>query len=463
MMNSYDQELPYTYSFGPKGQEILLDFRQKSIAGNVNVFRRHINLQDDDSPHNSRFAPCGDRYSCFMSLDFSAMYCFCEAEEMPLTPGISWEQKSGSYKKSLLLEAKGVSFKQVQWLYYIEATECRDSNGNKVTLEHEYHRGEKRFMGYLPDGYMEKDGRRYFYEFMGCFHHSGCCVPNEKLRPGWEERHNFTQQKHAFLGSHGNLKIIRECEWDSMLETMVKPDTIMGRILHKDTEESLLKAILDNKVFGFATVDITTPDEIIENEKDFLFPYLFVRKTITEDMLCPYMREKLTEQDRKHTKETIIQCYNAKDHLLMTPLIQYYHSRGLKISNITKFVQYVPGRPFKSFVEKCYRGRVEAVINGDVTRSNTIKNVANSGYGKCSERVADHKRVEILTDEEKVVKLEAKPQFVDYKEYLDENNDLEAWEITMRKKRIQDDKPVHLSLAILQHSKLLFLRYATTD
>ena len=457
-MNTYDKELPYTYSLGPKGQEILLDFREKSIAGNVNVYRRHINLMDENSPHNSRFGPSGHPYTYFSCWDFSAMYCYCEAEEMPLTPGIVWERKSTKYKKSLLLEANGVSFKQIQWLYYIEATECIDQNGNKVVLEHGFHRGEKRFMGFLPDGYMQKNGRHYFFEFQGCFWHPGCCVPNEKLHPGWEQRQSRTEEKHAYLGSQGNLRIMRECEWDRMLRVIEKPVTTMGRILHTDTEDTLLKAILDNEVFGFATVDVTTPDEIIEREKDFLFPYLFVRQSITEEMICPYMKEKLTEQQRKHTKETIIQCYNAKDHLLMTPLIRYYHSRGLIISNIRKFVQYVPGRPFKSFVQSCYENRVEATKAGDKTRSNTIKNVANSGYGKCSERVADHKRVEIYWDEDKVATQEAKPQFVDYKEFVDENNDLEAWEITMRKRSITDDKPVHLSCAILQHSKLLFLR-----
>lgn len=458
MMNSYDDKLPYTYSVGPKGQDILDWYRSNIIGGLCNVYRRHINLMDTNSPPNSRIAPCGCPFTWFGFTDVNAMYCKCERENMPLTPGILWSKTGSYFKKSLLIEAKSISFKQIQWLYYIEATECMDKNGNRVTLEHGYHRGEKKFGGYLPDGYMLKDGRHYFFEFLGCYFHSGCCIPNDQLRDGWEERQEFTEQKHLFLGNQGNLKVIRECEWDTLLQTMERPDTTMGRILYdKETEETLLKAILDGKVFGFAEVDVSTPDDVIEEYKDFLFPPLIVRKEITDEMICPFMKEKLLEQNRKHTKETIVQCFHAENHLLMTNLIQFYHNRGLKISNLRRFVQYVPGKPFEPFVETCYRNRVEACKNGDTTRSNTIKNIANSGYGKCSERVADHKRVQILCDEDKVAKLEAKPHFVDYKEFIDENNELKAWQITMRKRKVKDNKPVHLALAILQHSKLLFL------
>ena len=58
----------------------------------------------------------------------------------------------------------------------------------------------------------------------------------------------------------------------------------------------------------------------------------------------------------------------------------------------------------------------------------------------------------------KLRKLTAKPFFI--KEILmeDETEDWCASEIQMRKRSITDSKPVHFSTAILQWSKLLFLR-----
>ena len=45
------------------------------------------------------------------------------------------------------------------------------------------------------------------------------------------------------------------------------------------------------------------------------------------------------------------------------------------------------------------------------------------------------------------------------KEFYDEFKNLTAWEVKMKKRRIDDDKPVVFSVAILQHSKLLLMRY----
>ena len=251
---------------------------------------------------------------------------------------------------------------------------------------------------------------------------------------------------------------MRECQWKAQLTNMEKPVTQMGRILCQDNEESLLQAILNDEVFGFLECDISTPDSVIEEMGDCLFPPLFVRTEFEPELLSPYMEQRLIEENRKPTESTIIQRYNAKDQLLLTDLVKFYHSRGLVISNLKSFLQYIPGKPFDPFVQKCYESRVEAEKARDKTRSNTIKNVANNGYGKCAENVAKHKRTLIVTDEDKAETLESKPFFVDYKEYIDENQECEAWEITMRKRKVKDNKPVHLAVAILQHSKLLFLR-----
>ena len=267
----------------------------------------------------------------------------------------------------------------------------------------------------------------------------------------------FTEQKHRDLASMGNLRVIRECQWKEMLQTMDKPVTQMGRILYQDNEESLLKAILDNDVYGFVVADVSTPDDVIEEMGDFLFPPVFRRMQIEQEHLCPYMEERLLEEHRKLTEPTIIQCFNAEGQLLMTDLVRFYHSIGMKITNLRRFVQYVPGKPFDNFVQTCYENRVAATKANDTTRANTIKNVANNGYGKCAENVAKHKRTLIVTDEDKAETLEHKPFFVDYKEYMDEKQECGAWEITMRKRKVKDDKPVHLAYAILQHSKLMFL------
>ena len=98
------------------------------------------------------------------------------------------------------------------------------------------------------------------------------------------------------------------------------------------------------------------------------------------------------------------------------------------------------------------------------------------GYGKCGEDVSRHIRTVVVTDEEKLMKLVAKPLFESeqawiennvcatnritsiHQEFYDEFKNLTAWEVKMKKRRIDDNKPITFSVAILQHSKLLFMR-----
>ena len=60
-------------------------------------------------------------------------------------------------------------------------------------------------------------------------------------------------------------------------------------------------------------------------------------------------------------------------------------------------------------------------------------------------------------DDNRLSKLMVKPFFRNEMELVNEEGEVTGWEVESRKKVIQDDKPIHFSAAILQHSKVLFL------
>ena len=64
----------------------------------------------------------------------------------------------------------------------------------------------------------------------------------------------------------------------------------------------------------------------------------------------------------------------------------------------------------------------------------------------------------MVQEEKKFLKLIEKPLFISEQEFTDENENFTAWEMKMKKRRVIDDKPIVFSVAILQHSKLLFMR-----
>ena len=94
------------------------------------------------------------------------------------------------------------------------------------------------------------------------------------------------------------------------------------------------------------------------------------------------MKKRLVELDQKPPKSTIVQVYNAEQIMLITPLAKLYLNRGLKISKITKFIQYIPAKCFEPFTKKVTKLRIEADREGDTTKATTAKLFGNSAYGK---------------------------------------------------------------------------------
>ena len=93
MMNHYDPNMPFAYSPGQKFGYIQDVRREETIGGLTTVFRRMINLYDENSPPASRFTSTGEQFTYFNFLDFNAMYPGCMRKEMPLTAGIEWTLK----------------------------------------------------------------------------------------------------------------------------------------------------------------------------------------------------------------------------------------------------------------------------------------------------------------------------------------------------------------------------------
>ena len=81
-----------------------------------------------------------------------------------------------------------------------------------------------------------------------------------------------------------------------------------------------------------------------------------------------------------------------------------------------------------------------------------------SGYGKQAENVAKHRQNRLYDALDDVVKDEKSPFFNKMSEVYDESDDIACYLTNLTKAVVKDDKPVHIGVAILQWSKLLFLR-----
>lgn len=143
----------------------------------------------------------------------------------------------------------------------------------------------------------------------------------------------------------------------------------------------MLNAIQNDEVFGFVTCDVSSPDEMIQRhlKKGFLFPPIITRQTITDDMISPYMAKLMQNKPKSNNAPSPIQTYHGKNLFLLTPLVRLYMKLGLKISNLTKFIQYVPGKGLLPFANKVVQLRTEATDDGDDAKQLTAKLFGNAG------------------------------------------------------------------------------------
>ena len=64
----------------------------------------------------------------------------------------------------------------------------------------------------------------------------------------------------------------------------------------------------------------------------------------------------------------------------------------------------------------------------------------------------------MTSDDKRYRRYKRMPRCLAETELKSADDDFCAYEIQMKKTKVKDSKPVHLGVAILQHSKLLFLR-----
>ena len=114
-------------------------------------------------------------------------------------------------------------------------------------------------------------------------------------------------------------------------------------------------------------------------QNGFLFPPIVSRREIDDDMLSPYMKELVDKVKGRKTGPTPIQTYHGKNLFLMTPLVRFYLNLGLKVTNITKFVQYVPGKCLLPFANKVVQLRSEATDDKNDAKQMTAKLFGNAG------------------------------------------------------------------------------------
>ena len=162
--------------------------------------------------------------------------------------------------------------------------------------------------------------------------------------------------------------------------------------------EQLLEEINKGKLFGYVQCDIEVPENLRANFANFppIFKNTLVSKSDVGDLMKNYAEEeKLLSQPRK----MLISSFTLQNGTLITLLLLFYLQLGLFCTKIQRFVEYIPKKCFKSFVQAAVDARRKGDENPNSSVfAETMKLLANSSYGhQIMDRIR-HTVTKYLTD-----------------------------------------------------------------
>ena len=184
-------------------------------------------------------------------------------------------------------------------------------------------------------------------------------------------------KKHARLRQRGKLVLMFGCKWKVEVAQLghLKTSSFHNVMQRRCTEQELIDGIARGDLFGFLMCDVTSTDDFIKAKLHLNFPPIIQNLEVEEDMMSPYMRSRC--KNRSFPIKTLLQTFNGTQMLLFTPLVRFYMELGLRISNISYFIQYEPSFCLKKFTQKVTQMRMAADYENNKEKSVTAKLVGN--------------------------------------------------------------------------------------
>ena len=111
------------------------------------------------------------------------------------------------------------------------------------------------------------------------------------------------------------------------------------------------------------------------------------------------MSQRFEDEGKQMAKEALVQTFKGENLFLLSDLLVFYMELGCEIRNVRKATQYLGEHCMAKFINKVVQMRIEATDEGDETRANTAKIIANSSYGKLLQNPEKYKRCVLVDDE----------------------------------------------------------------
>ena len=432
----------------------LYDLYKTNIVGGPSiVFHRY---QEKDVTF-IRPAEFDDPKPCkkVIGFDANALYLWSIMQPMP-TGHFVRRKKEDGFKRQTPRRYERMAIEWLEWEAQKTGHHIRHQGNDKEKVI-----GQRR----LPvDGYCKDTNT--VYEFQGCLWHGHRCwmTKDKTVNPingkNLDELYKTTGEKIAYIKEEGyEVKQMWECEWerlklrDPQLNVFVRDRQRPCDRYTTMTEESILQAVMEDKLFGALEVDLHVP-EILKG-KFAEMPPVFKNVDVSRDDIGDHMQAYAEEKGIMNQKRrSLIGSMFGEKILIISPLLKWYVQHGLKVTQIHQVVEYTPSTTFKAFGEQISDARRagDADPNKKIV-AETKKLEGNSSYGKTVTNKERHRRV-VFCDEKSASRVINNPFFRKCNQLSDT-----TFEIELSKKRIDLDLPSHIGCFVYQYAKLRMLQF----
>ena len=386
-----------------------------------------------------------------VDIDASQLYPFSVCQEMPTGLHTRWEFDSDS-QKFKARQNKSRKFENMVMSYL-------QSQRPNCTIESYYTTGtQKKIDCFNVDGFCAHC--KTIFEAMGCYFHFCACqearasMSEEETQKGLKKR-EYDELRRDYLRNKGYKVVeIWECNW---WETVKGDESVKIHVRNNFpfelplTQESLLTKIREDKLFGYVQCDLEVPDGL--KYKFSNFPPIFKNFNVSRADIGDYMRDYTIDNDLlKQPQRMLISSFKLENGTVITPLLNFYLSLGLKCTKIYRFVQYTPKKCFNNFVQSVVDARRIGAENPESSVvAETMKLLGNSSYGYQIMDRSRHTETKYLNDEKTHKAINGKL----FKRLNSVSKEL--YEVELVKSKIEHREPIIVGFFILQYAKLRML------
>ena len=219
-----------------------------------------------------------------------------------------------------------------------------------------------------------------------------------------------------------------------------------------ETESLNIQNIADDAETGYILeVDLEYPSELHDLHSDY--PLAPESLTVQPDMLSPYSKDLFHSLNKKPCKSSklIPNLRHKFQYVLHYQNLKLYMELGMKLVRVHRVLAFQQSPWLKPYIAFNTEKRKQSKNDFE---KDFFKLMNNSVYGKTMENLRNHVDVELISNQERLRKVLAKPSV---KSFTIFHEHLAA--VDLRKKKLLLNRPIYVGMAILDLSKMTMYNF----